>query len=298
MKAGPLFWGVALIVTGLLLVLDMTGAIDGLPINPWAWWPVLLILAGLAVLSKQAGLRLVLAAAAGLTAGALVYDVFSLGFVFGRGGPERTSESQEYAEPFTPGTERASLRLEGGAMKVTLDGTTDHLVHAMTRSSHGEFLFDRSGDSTAPEVAIRWEGGHGRARISRFSTAAEVKLNPAPVWDVTVEAGASRIDLDLSPFAVGEVRIETGAASVEVKLGDRQDEARVRVESGVSSVELEVPSSVGCEVKFDGGLASKRLSGFEKEADGVYRTPGFAEAAKKITVDANVGLSSLRVRRY
>jgi hypothetical protein len=66
----------------------------------------------------------------------------------------------------------------------------------------------------------------------------------------------------------------------------------------VSSVELNVPSSAGCEVSFEGGLASKRLSGFEKEADGLYRTPGFAEAARKIYVDAEVGLSSLRVKRY
>lgn len=297
MKAGAIFWGTALIAVGVLMVLHMTGAIDGLPFSIWAWWPVLLILAGLAILSRSPGLRQVLAAVAGVAAALLVFDIFTLGFIFGHGVPTRAATSQEFSQRIVPGTERATLRVEGGAMKLAVDGTTDDLVRAETRSSHGEFTFSCTGDSIAPEVLVGWESTGGVKRIDRLQNSATIMLNATPVWDVAVEAGASSIDLDLTPFRVREVRLESGAASVKLALGDLQEEARVDIDAGVSSIELRVPESAGCEVRIDGGMSSKRMGGLEKVEDGVYRTAGFEDAGRKIYVTADVGLSSFRVRR-
>jgi len=297
MKAGAIFWGTALIAVGVLMVLHMTGAIDGLPFSVWAWWPVLLVLAGLAILSRNPGVRQLLAAAAGIAAALLVFDIFTLGFIIGRGHSGHAAVSREFTQPMAPGTERATLRVEGGAMKLAVDGTTDDLARAETRTSHGEFTFTCSGDSAAPEVFVGWESSGGVKRIDRFQNSATIMLNAAPLWDVVVEAGASAISLDLTPFRVRDVRLESGAASLKLALGERQDEVRVDIDAGVSSVELRVPESAGCELRMDGGLTSTRLGGLEKVEEGLYRTAGFEEAPRKIYITADVGLSSFRVKR-
>ena len=92
--------------------------------------------------------------------------------------------------------------------------------------------------------------------------------------------------------------MNSGAADIDVKLGDKVDNVEVDINSGVTSVKLSVPQGVGCEFRMDGALSSKDLDGFDKMGDGVWRTPGYDNATKKIKVDADTGLSSIKIVRY
>jgi hypothetical protein len=67
---------------------------------------------------------------------------------------------------------------------------------------------------------------------------------------------------------------------------------------GASSISLEIPESAGCEIRIDGPLTRKRFTGFTREQSGLYRTGGFEGAEKKIFVDVDAGVSSIRITRY
>ena len=118
------------------------------------------------------------------------------------------------------------------------------------------------------------------------------------MWRLRLGYGAARADLDLSSCRVEELQLEAGASSISVKLGALVPESRVRVEAGVSSIRFEVPESAGCEIRTEAPLTSKRFSGFEKESSGLYRTGNFSNADRRIFIQIEAGVSSVKVRRY
>ena len=125
-----------------------------------------------------------------------------------------------------------------------------------------------------------------------------LKLSTSPIWNIEMGIGAGELDFDFSNYKVKKLEIETGAASIDIKLGDKQDKVDIDIESGVASVKIKVPESVGCEIKMDGALNSKDFDNFEKIKDGVWQTKGFDKATKKICLNVDSGLSSLKVDRY
>jgi hypothetical protein len=111
------------------------------------------------------------------------------------------------------------------------------------------------------------------------------------------EVGASSMDIDLSPFAVERLVVSAGAARVRLSLGDKAEVSRVSVKSGASSLQIQVPDSVGCEIRAETPLSSKNFQGFTKVSSGVFQTDGFENAARKIYIDVHAGVSSLSVKR-
>ncbi|MCZ6777287.1 MAG: hypothetical protein O7D34_12685, partial [Ignavibacteria bacterium] len=70
------------------------------------------------------------------------------------------------------------------------------------------------------------------------------------------------------------------------------------VDAGASSITISVPSSAGCEIRYNGGLSRKRFHEFEKVDTDTYRSENFAWSPRKIYIDINVGVSSVKVIRY
>ena len=58
-----------------------------------------------------------------------------------------------------------------------------------------------------------------------------------------------------------------------------------------------MPESAGCDVRIEAPVSAKRLPGFEKRGDGWYETENFGSASKKIHLDIEAGVSSIRVIR-
>ena len=110
--------------------------------------------------------------------------------------------------------------------------------------------------------------------------------------------GAGEAKFDLSDFRVKSLKVSTGVADLNVKLGDKVNRTNVKIESGVASVTLEIPKSVGCEVRIDGILNDRNLGDLKKVDDGLYRSPGFEGASRKILIDYDAGLSEVNIRRY
>jgi hypothetical protein len=171
-------------------------------------------------------------------------------------------------------------------------------VHVNTESSFGSYRLERSQDAEGVRVSLELNGNHAVWPPGRVRNLVQVHLNPAPVWDVRLDVGATKLNCDLQALRVSRLQVNAGAASIHLTLGDREPETSVDIDAGASSIVLRVPSSAGCEVHLDAPMSSKKLPGFIKEGKGRYVTENFESAAKKVHIGVDAGVSSIRVERF
>ena len=299
MKLSTLFWGVLLIVIGGLFLLNNLGIMNVNWETIWRLWPMILVFWGLSIIiGKQrppwyaVALMIVLVLFMIIAAATSNWFHGDFDLVSGDGF------QQKFEEPMAPNTEKATFRLQSSAGRFFIHDTTNQLVKAETEVNFGKYDLTKELSDNSAYVTLNfrgrnrsWNFGNGRNRV-------DVQLNAAPVWTINVEVGAASGDFDLSPFKVEELRLDAGASSMKVRLGDRAEETRVRVKTGAASTSIEVPESVGCEVRLQTALSGKRIRGFDKIGGNRYQTSNFESASKKIYIEVSAGVSSIRVDRY
>jgi hypothetical protein len=294
MNKGRLFWGSFLLGLGVLVLLDRSGTLVIEWGGIWAFWPVLLILIGVSVLGGPGILGRAASVLTGLLAAALVVAFLNFGH-----GPRYTQGGKEavFTEAMVPGTTSAAFSLDAGVGTFVITGTGEQLVEARISSDPWTYSLDR--DSSGDQDRVRlWMNHHDGTEWGwKVRNSVEVDLNTAPAWDIDIDAGAARVDADFRNLAVSRVRLSSGASTVKVQLGLRAEECTVALETGASSVRIYVPESAGCDVRIEAPVSAKRLPGFEKRGDGWYETENFASASKKIHLDIEAGVSSIRVIR-
>jgi hypothetical protein len=298
MRTGRLFWGVFFLTTGVVLLLERMGGWEVTWSLTWKLWPVVIILLGIAMIFRSPMIKTVFAGVAGIVLALTTASMFSLSWVGDGGSFERAGKEQTFREEFTPTSARAEFTLDSGAGVFTVEDTTSALITARTRSSIGEYALEHTSAADRERVRLHLPGSSHGVRLRNIENRVEVQLNPKPVWDMNMNVGAARLDMDLTPFAVETISLDAGAASISMTLGDRASETHMSIDAGASSIRIHVPESVGCQARIQAPLTSKRFPGFEKKEKGVYETENFSSAKKKIYIEIDAGVSSIRVERY
>ena len=328
-RKSNIFWGAILIVLGFLF---LGTNLDWFELN-WTFrkiaqfWPIMLILAGVAAFFSHKK-SIYNATTALLIAFAIPLGIFTcvddgvkeikdeisdgINIDIDDDEDDYSSNSdtikgdrikQYFAVELTPEVNEATLKLGGGAAEFDLEESPNRLFEATT------FLNFKNGYTLEEETntenkVINFSMKDKKARDFNFGEEYKInnnvllKLSTSPIWNIEMGIGAGELDFDFSNYKVKKLEIETGAASIDIKLGDKQDKVDIDIESGVASVKIKVPESVGCEIKMDGALNAKDFDNFEKIKDGVWQTKGFDNATKKIYLNVDSGLSSLKVDRY
>ena len=213
---------------------------------------------------------------------------------------KRDVHNRHYEYEMENGLKEATLNFEGGAGEFKLKGGTDKLFEAESRSSLGGFQSEIRNNRNANTAVIDFKMESGKINLKKGENenSVEINLNEKPLWNIDMGLGAGDAKFDLSDFRVKSLKVSTGVADLNVKLGDKVSRTDVKIKSGVASVTLEIPESVGCEVHIDGMLNDKNLGDLREVSSGLYRSPGFEQAARKIMIDYDAGLSEVNIRRY
>lgn len=213
---------------------------------------------------------------------------------------KRDIRNRHYEYEMENGLKEATLNFEGGAGEFKLKGGTDKLFEAESRSSLGGFQSEIRNNRNANTAVIDFKMESGKINLKKGNNenSVEINLNNKPLWNIDMGLGAGEAKFDLSDFRVKSLKVSTGVADLDVKLGDKVNRTDVKIESGVASVTLEIPKSIGCEMRIDGMLNDKTLGDLQKVSDGLYRSPGFEQAARKIIIDYDAGLSEVNIQRY
>jgi hypothetical protein len=189
-----------------------------------------------------------------------------------------------FNEPYKAGTSIAKLNINGGGTIYRLSDTTTDLFQAYTKEIAGSYEFTRHNEDSVyvldfnmkKNSHMRWDKGK--------ENSATFKLNSAPIWDMDISTGATKLDFDLTKFKVRNFKVNGGAASFDIKLGQPLDATTIDISTGVSEVNISIPKDAACKIDTDSGLSSNHFDNFNKTDDNTYETPGFSSAKKKIYI--------------
>jgi hypothetical protein len=204
----------------------------------------------------------------------------------------------EFTEQYDTVLQFATLNFDAGAGSFNISRTTENLIDAKAEGVKHNFKLTRfdSDSSTTIDLSMRQKS------VFRFGKSyknnIDVALNPIPVWDMNFDVGAASMDFDLTEIKTRKIDIDMGAASIKIKVGSLYPETKLSVDAGASDINIFIPKESGCKIVTDGALSSKHFNDFEKIDSDNYRTANFDEAANKVYIEIDCGVSSISVERY
>lgn len=293
-RMGGLFWGLLFITIGTLLVLDNLDLIEVSFSNILRLWPLAIVAAGVSMLSLRGYVATLIT---------LLLILGSLGLIVlaatGNIGDEPQATSDSATFDLASEVELVEVDISAGAGNIIINAAEgqNEAIKANLTSNYTSLKSSSELNGNVQSIELSLEGSSSWWR-GGTSNELEVNFNQSTVYEIKVNSGASDIDVDLSQAKIRELVIDSGASNIDVKLGDIESEQYLQVDAGASSVKIRVPDSVGVQLKFDGGLTGKDVADLADLGDGLFESDGFADADKKIYIDADLGLAGFDLIRY
>jgi hypothetical protein len=329
-KLWPIFiiaWGLARLISGMIppvrflrithgLLIGAVGAIllcntfEILPFSFWfdllSLWPVLLIVAGIAILGKVLDSKIISALSPVIVLAALLLSFFYHGVIFKNHKFEEINSNgfgSSFSKPYDSSISDGVAELKFPAGRLHL-GATDKLYIIKGIGVKGSLRprveLDRSGSSI--RLSVKPGTGFPALNFTR-NKGWNVSLSKDILWTINADAGISNADIDLSELKVRKLDLNGGISDTTVKLGDNTEQSGVAIDTGVSNMRVLVPKSSGIRLVMDGALSSKNftnvtLNTVEENGRHVYETPGYDNAPKRIELDVDTGVLNLTVEAY
>jgi hypothetical protein len=328
MRNDRLIPGMVLVIIGVLFLLNNFNVIDFDWFTFIHLWPIVLIIAGVNLvfahnrtpLATAIKILVLLAGMGVLIWGGVThrgYHHFDNNFTFddgdkdddfSLGDKDSSSVSKDgvtgnFVEFYKPAIQTVKLNISGGATAYSIADTTGNLFEAITKgrgNNHNlKTTIEGNNEVLTFDMGSRKHHGFNFNFGKRHNNnSADIKLNTRPVWDIDVEGGMAAFNFDLSKYKVKKLSFQGGMASCDVKLGEPVGITEVGFQGGMASFKLKIPKNAACRITTGTALSSKNFEGFTKTADSNYETPGYSQAANKINVDIQGGMSDFKVSRY
>ncbi len=305
MKKGNIFWGVLLVIIGVLF------ALRSLDIFYFSWhsifrlWPLIFIFWGISILPVKSAIKLILTFITIVIAIVILASYPGKDYYWFNWWPERYhhreykenfDEEQHLSERYDSTVNHATLNLDAVAGKFYIKNKTSKLYEFDCKGENSPYEASATINDQSATLNIKHAGGIRHA--DNLVTDAWLALNPGPLWILDISAGAATLEIDVTPFKVEKIDLEGGASKISLKLGDMYNQTNVSVDAGASAIELLIPKSSACEIRASSILLAKDIEGFTKIESGLYRTPDFSDASNKIYVEIDAAVSSLKVQRF
>ena len=289
-KNGKSIVGIILIALGLLFLLKTLGVIS-LPLLSSAlpYWPVGLILAGVALIYKQRAVSITLIILTCIFIA--VAGVQSIVDFSGETGPHRTLTQ---TVPFDESIESLELEVAFGAGELIIKAgnITDLVQNSVSTYSMDdpELDFEKEGSTMDVELSK-----HGKKMFGSKHDEWSIEIMPGIASELELNYGAAESQIDLTDLEIDELEISSGATETTIIFATYP--TKVKVDTGASSLNLLFPEDVGVAIDIDGGAVSKTLTGFTKKG-GTYFSEGYDEFETKITVDIDAGATSITAQTF
>lgn len=333
MNREKFIWGVILLLTGVVLLLDNLNVFDFYWGAVFRMWPLIIVVIGVNLLLPKRGAGKVVSLLASVVAVLFLVSVgirTPAGSFWGFEGrdwsprwldrlDDRTAERRSqrgeiregnsssrvsftntFTRDFDPVITKADLRISGGAVTYEIEeATDDYLFWALNESTIGSHIFEyKSLSDTSAQLDFKMENSKESSwNLGSSKNEAKIRLHKDPVWNIALSMGAGSAEFDLRPYKVSGLDMQCGASSIETKLGRPYGHSTLAFNGGAASVEIEIPADVACKIVVSSALTSKDFPGFDKQSDGSYTTPGYHDTGDRYTIRLSGGLSSFSVKR-
>jgi len=267
MRRGSLFWGIVIVLAGVLLLLNQFGL---LTVSVWAFiWPVALILLGV---------------------------WFLVGPFVGR----REFKDEALSIPLS-GASQADIHIRHGAGRLEISAlpqSGDLLSGTFTGGVYEQHsLSSLHGNSMRVRLENRYNGFYGWPPMvgpqGYHWTMALAKNIPLKL---DLKTGASETELNLSELMVTELELDTGASSNQITLPANAGYTHLRLKAGAASVMIRVPDGVAARIHYRGGLSGINIdAGRFPLQNNDYQTPGYDTAANRVEMNIRTGVGSVDI---
>jgi hypothetical protein len=305
MNLGKTSLGLVIVFIGTFILLDNLDVISFNWLAVVYFWPVLVILIGINILlpRKMEGQILSIMA----TVIVLVFFAYQ-GLKSGGKWNSSTKEKTEtqgnlvsrLSRDYDQKVDYAELNISGGAVEYNISETTSKLIDIEASSSLSSFSLSSMIDDGKAVLGFKQKGTDGIiGNRLKSANKASVRLNSTPIWDIKLEIGAGKADLDLKSFKVRNLEIDGGVSAIKIALGMPAEEiSKIDFEGGMSSLVIQLPKQVACIIYVESALSSLKFPGFIKQENGTYLSDNYNENLKRIEIKLENGLSSIEINRY
>jgi hypothetical protein len=206
-----------------------------------------------------------------------------------------------FNDPYNANVKVAQLNISGGATSYSLDDTTNQMFNAVAKETFGTYEFNHHQDDSVYVIDFKMKDHNSfefHGDNNNNENRVDIKLNPNPIWNMQLDAGATDVNFDLSKFKVKSIKLNGGAGSFAIKLGQPLSTTNINISTGAASVKFTIPQNAACRITKSSALSSDDFEGFTKKDNGDYETPNFDAAKNKFYISFSGAMSGFEVKRY
>ena len=255
------YWGVMILLAGLILLLDVFGY---LPVSPWDLiFPMFIIALGIWILWLALG---------------------------------KSSREVVVEEIPLNGTEEASIQIRHGAGKFSLtDGDNPSMLMQGKFGGGVVKKIQKQGSKTKIRLempsfnfGINWVPGD--------SINWDLKFNQGVPLSIDFQSGAGDMLLDLSKLKVTNLTYKSGASANKVFMPENAGFTDARFSTGVSSLNIKIPDGVSAQIQAKAGVSAVNVDTKRFPRTGnYYKSPDWETATNKTVITIDVGVGSVEI---
>jgi hypothetical protein len=264
MRKPNLFWGSAIILLGVILLLNTLGYLQA-NIGSLFWATALIFLGiwfllGPKLLNKEA--------------------------------PGETRKVQVALD----GASSGYVRIRHGAGKLHIHALDDpNLLLAGDLSGDVDMKVERDGDNITaklrPERFVFVPFFYQPSGLTW-----DLGINPNIPLRIKMDTGASDSHFDFSGLMLSELKLSTGASATEVIMPSSAGNTTGKIDMGAASLKMRIPEGVGASIKVDGGVLGVQINAERfPRAGNLYQSVDFANSANRLELEINAGAGSIEV---
>jgi hypothetical protein len=194
----------------------------------------------------------------------------------------------------------------GGRTRASLDvltGTTVLTIGTADFGPGGSLLtVTTPAGAPVPQLSASDPDGTGNPTLVDLSApnapAVTVTLSADVSWQINLDGGASRTDVDLRGGRLSGIAFDAGSSLVTLALPRPHGSVPVQMIGGASDFQLSLPTGVPARVTAGGGASEVSLEGQQHtgvQGGSVFATAGWAPGAAGFDIDATAGVSQITV---
>lgn len=264
MRRRRLFWGILILVLGLLLLLETMGIFR---FNVWpVFWALFLIFLG-------------------------VWFLFGSRLRQGDYSEESLSIPQD-------GATGAKIDFKHGAGKLNV-GSQANIAYILEGKFVGGVGHSTQQVGTQKQITLSADpvGKAGFPWNWPEGLRWDVRLAQGLPLDLEFHTGAGESDINLNDLDVKSVLLETGASASRMTLPAQAQFTKVVVKAGMASVNMDVPRGVAARIEVKAGMAGVNVDTSRFPKTGThYLSPDYETATNKVEIFVETGMGSVEIR--
>jgi len=260
MRRDNVFWGGALILFGVLFLLQAQGLIT----NVFRFfWPIILILVG----------------------GSMILNVY---------WKPSLSESETFSIPLG-NAKSVKYKFAHGAAQIDITGGAPVGQAVVGASAVG---MNQQSYLNGDRLDVKIEAGPSLIPfIGPTDGVWRYQLTQAVPVTLKIDAGASKLDIDLKDVLATHIELHTGASSVNITL-PAHGASLLDVEAGAASINIRVPDTTAARIRVKEGVTALNIdmNRFLQLDSRIYQSPNFDTSPDRTEIVVEAGLGSITVK--